>query len=80
MNKLIEEKVHSCHSGLVHQNMQAAALTHPQENTTPQWVRMHLDFAGPFMAKIFLILDSYAKWIEVYLCWTLKYLQHFNTY
>ena len=34
-------------------------------STTP-WSRIHLDFAGPFSGKIFLIItDSYSKWLHV---------------
>ena len=34
-------------------------------STTP-WSRIHLDFAGPFSGKIFLIItDSYSMWLHV---------------
>ena len=30
-------------------------------------ITLHLDFAGPFMGKMFLIVfDSFSKWLEVY--------------
>ena len=30
------------------------------------WSRLHLDFAGPFMGHMFLIvIDAYSKWLEV---------------
>ena len=31
------------------------------------WARLHLDFAGPFMGRMFLvIIDAHSKWLEVY--------------
>ena len=39
---------------------------HPWETSEALWIRIHLDFAVPFLDKIFLILyDSYSRWIEV---------------
>jgi transposase InsO family protein len=32
------------------------------------WVRLHLDFAGPFQGHMFLIVvDSYSKWLDVFI-------------
>ena len=65
MNKFIEEKVQYCHSCKVHQKMPVTVSTRPWENAKLPWVRVHLDFAGLFVGKMFLILfDSYSKWIE----------------
>ena len=34
---------------------------------TRPWARIHLDFAGPFLGQMFLILiDAHSKWIEVH--------------
>ena len=31
------------------------------------WVRLHLDYAGPFLGKMFLIvIDAHSKWIEAF--------------
>ncbi|UYV63015.1 K02A2.6-like [Cordylochernes scorpioides] len=39
---------------------------HRWESAPTPWYRVHLDFAGPFMNKMFLIvIDSYSKWPEV---------------
>ncbi|UYV69441.1 K02A2.6-like [Cordylochernes scorpioides] len=33
-----------------------------------QWHRLHLDLAGPFMGRMFLVLvDAYSKWIEIFI-------------
>ena len=35
------------------------------------WERLHADFAGPFLGKMFLIvIDAYSKWLEVKLLTT----------
>ena len=39
---------------------------HPWENAKSPWLRVHLDFAGPYLGKMFLVLvDSYSKWLDV---------------
>ena len=36
------------------------------EYPTRRWERIHVDFAGPFLGKMFLIaVDAYSKWCEV---------------
>ena len=40
--------------------MPNAAPSHPWESTTKPSVRVHLDFAGPFLRNMYLIIvDSY---------------------
>ena len=47
--------------------MPNAAPSHPWESTTKPWVSVHLDFAGPFLRKMYLIIvDSFTKWVEVH--------------
>ena len=44
----------------------ARAPSHPWEFPAGPWEGLHIDFAGPFMGKMFLIVvDAYSKWIEV---------------
>ena len=46
--------------------MPPKAPAHPWEKTTSPWVRLHIDFAGPFLDKMFFIIyDSFSKWINV---------------
>ena len=67
MDKSIEDTVKSCKSCQIHQAMPAKAPIHSWEHPNSPWVRIHLDFARPFMGKMFLILfDSYSKWIDVF--------------
>ena len=52
----------NCSPCQINQNMQNAALSHPWESTTKPWVKVHLEFPGPFFGKMCLIIvDSFAK-------------------
>ena len=43
-----------------------AAPLHPWEWPAHPWSRLHLDFAGPFLGHMFLVLvDAHSKWMEV---------------
>ena len=45
----------------------AVAPLHPWVWPAKPWQRIHLDFAGPFAGKYFLIgLDTHSKWPEVF--------------
>ena len=62
----IENTVKSCNACQINHTMPAKAPAHPLEKTTSPWVRLHIDFAGPFFYKSFLIIiDSLSKWINV---------------
>ena len=43
-----------------------SAPIHPWEWSSRPWQRIHIDFAGPFLDSIFLVIvDAYSKWPEV---------------
>jgi transposase InsO family protein len=43
-----------------------AAPIHPWEWPSRPWERIHIDFAGPFLNSMFLVIvDAYSKWPEV---------------
>jgi len=45
--------------------MPVSAPLHPWEWPQRPWSRVHVDHAGPFCGKMFLIIvDAYSKWIE----------------
>ena len=49
------------------QNNPTKAPIHPWEWPSSPWERIHVDFAGPFMDKQFLIIvDAHSKWPEVF--------------
>ena len=48
--------------------MPAKVPIHPWEKTTAPWMRIDIDFPGPFLGKMFLIVyDSYSKWTDAIL-------------
>ena len=68
IDKAIEERVKSCYLCQQGQKSPAKAPLHPWEWPNRPWSRLHVDYAGPFMGKMFLItVDAYSKWIEVQL-------------
>ena len=43
-------------------------VPHPWEWLRKPWYRVHLDYASPFLGKMFLVLiDSQSKWIDVHI-------------
>ena len=39
---------------------------HPWEFPSKAWFRLHIDYAGPYEGKMFLVVkDAYSKWMEV---------------
>jgi len=66
IDKQIEDFVKSCKSCQEVQRAPELAPLHPWIWPGKPWVRVHLDFAGPFLGKSFLIaVDAYSKWPEV---------------
>lgn len=62
----LEDKVKSCDLCQKIRHSPATAPLHPWEFPKQPWERLHADFAGPFLGKMFLIVvDSYSKWLEV---------------
>ena len=66
MDSEIEQIVKQCQ---VHQESRPSppvAPLHPWEWPSKPWSRLHLDFAGPFLDKNFLVLvDAHSKWMDV---------------
>ena len=62
----IEKKVKNCIECQVNQKSPAPAPLHMWEWPTRPWNRLHIDYAGPFMGKMFLVIvDAYSKWLDV---------------
>ena len=61
----IEETVRHCSNCQVNRSAPPTAPLHPWSWPTHPWTRIHIDYAGPFMGKTFLILiDAHSKWID----------------
>ena len=66
MDKDLEVKVCMCQQCQISQNLPPNVPMHPWSFPVKPWSRLHLDFAGPFQKRMFLILiDAYSKWLEV---------------
>ena len=66
LNHDIEASVSSCISCQQHRHQPAKAPLHPWEWPAEPWQRIHIDFAGEFLGKMWLIVvDAHSKWPEV---------------
>ena len=67
MDADLEAKVRGCTQCQVYQKSPAAAPLHPWEFPRRPWQRIHIDYAGPYLGKMFLIVvDAHSKWIEAF--------------
>lgn len=67
MDQDVEKVVQNCEVCQSFKKAPAQAPLHPWEWPGSPWERLHIDYAGPFMGKMYLVLvDSHSKWMEVY--------------
>ena len=65
MDNDIQKLVSDCRNCLENRNMPSRS-THEWIMPTRPWSRIHVDFAGPFLNKTFLIIvDAFSRWPEV---------------
>ena len=65
MEKDIETTVRTCAKCQTVRAAPPVAPLHPWKWPTRPWARLHLDYAGPFLGKVFLVvIDAHSKWIE----------------
>ncbi|XP_055931978.1 uncharacterized protein K02A2.6-like [Argiope bruennichi] len=58
--------VQNCSACIATRNEPARINRHPWEWPNGPWQRIHVDYSGPFMGKMFFVVsDAYSKWIEV---------------
>ena len=66
IDKDIEILVKSCDGCLQTRNKPSPMSLHPWQLAERPWQRIHIDFAGPFLQQMFLIvIDSFSNWPEV---------------
>ena len=66
LDKDIEEKGKSCIHCQSNQTHPAATPLHPWAWPGTPWKRIHLDFAGPYLGHMFLVVvEAHSKWPEV---------------
>ena len=66
MDSDLENKVKLCLSYQQNQKTPEVAALHPWEWLQKPWSRLHIDYAEPFLGKMFLVaVDAYLKWLEV---------------
>ena len=62
----IENKAKHCDACQANQRNPAKAPLHPWVWPKRPWARLHIDFAGPFLNKMFLVtVDAMSKWLDV---------------
>ena len=67
LDKDLEQECKRCAQCQRSQQTPALAPLHPWEWPGKPWFQLHLDFAGPFLGKMFLIIiDAHSKWMEVH--------------
>lgn len=64
----IEQTVRNCVECDSQRGTPTKAPVHPWEWPARPWSRLHMDYAGPFCGKMFLVVvDAYSKWLEAVL-------------
>lgn len=66
MDSAIEDLVRQCYECQSQRNSPPKSTLHPWEYPKKAWSRLHIDYAGPFLGQMFLVVsDAYSKWLEV---------------
>ncbi|KAL5503577.1 hypothetical protein EMCRGX_G010548 [Ephydatia muelleri] len=62
----IERYVKRCHSCQENRQNEPETLLYSWNAPTEPWARIHIDYAGPFEGKYWLVvIDAYSKWLEI---------------
>ena len=69
----IEDMVKRCSVCQENRPSPPSAPLHPWQWPTQPWTRLHLDFAGPYMGDMFLIIvDACSIWLDAYILSTIS--------
>ena len=67
VDKDVEQCVKLCDPCQQNQKSPPVIPLHPWSWPTKPWTQVHIDYAGPFMGRMFLlIIDAHSKWLEVH--------------
>ena len=62
----LETQVKQCNQCQLNCPSLPAVPMHPWERPDHPWDRVHVDYTGPFMGQMFLVvIEAYSKWIEI---------------
>ena len=62
----LEQMIKRCHGCQMQKKAPTQVNVHPWEWPTSNWERIHIDYAGPFLGRMFLVVvDAHSKWPEV---------------
>lgn len=62
----LEEMVQECQTCQAYHQKPTPALLHPWSWPTRVWQHIHIDFTGPFLGHMFLlVIDAHSKWFEL---------------
>ena len=68
IDKAMEEQVRNCVKCQESCPLPTKAPLHPWELPSKPWARIHIDHAGPYLGKLYLlIIDAHSKWIEAFI-------------
>ncbi len=66
MDKALKEKVKLCDACQRTRKLPPVAPIQPWEWPERPWARLHIDYAGPLLGHMFLVVvDAHSKWMEV---------------
>ena len=66
IDQQIEQRVHDCDACQGVRNQPPTTVLHLWTWPDSPWKRIHVDFAGPFMGSMFMVVvDAHSKWLEV---------------
>ena len=66
MDHALENITKQCDPCQFNKNNPSKAPLHPRMWPSRPWSRLHLDYAGPFMGKMFLVtVDALSKWLDI---------------
>ena len=65
IDSALEKKVKSCQVCQAHWKTPPPATLHPWEWPNRPWTQIYIDFAAPFMGKMFILIeDDHSKWLD----------------